>query len=60
MSIDIEKAETKAVEMADRIWGALAELYQVYYRQDADAARHRMDVEVALSDLMGAYNTWLG
>ena len=59
MSVDIEKAETRAVELADVVWGRLAELYEIYYRNDADAARYRVDVEIVLSDLMGAYNGWL-
>ncbi len=59
MSIDTEKAETAAVEMADCVWARLAELYEAYYKINTSAEQCRMDVEVALSGLMMAYNAWL-
>ena len=55
-----EVAETKAVELADCVWARLAELYEAYYEISTPAEQCRMDVEVALSGLMVAYNAWLG
>ena len=60
MSIDIEKTETRAVELADCIWARLAELYEAYYEMSTPVEQNRMDVEEALSRLMATYNTWLG
>jgi len=43
----------------DQVMEMLAELYEVYYRQDSDVARHRTDIETALGRLMMMYNAYL-
>ena len=54
-----DKARQEPSPEISKVLEAVSDLYGVYFRADSDVARHRIDIESCLADLMQAWDRYL-